>query len=563
MDLTDRGLRMRTVFLKIKCKHVLVLATVFIFCAFVIQALISLQRKHMKFESHSKEYHQDERQSSREEENKGVNNHKGTKATFDKLQSEQKFKERERNNTQSTPANNKKLEGLDKSKSKSNKVNLIDRELSAEVKQNTWILNQLKPGIHFLQQMLEGNSSFFPTNTFISIDTKDCLGTAPKVDFNFHQLTTGIYLFSAFWDARPTGFEPRGPYIRIIGISNRNISNHTLRCVFNFNDRTYISATTVYHLDDTDDKTLRGHVYSCQVPRAINTILCSMKLLYSGGNTTSVSEKSIVMPVLDTRFDIRQYKFAQCVPPLFGNIQEKKLWEFMELSRLLGSEHVTFYYAEHLSKPVQQLLRYYQLKGVATVIPWHIPNAVSRNGSSHGHIAASLDCLYRNMKGARYLAFQDLDEVIIPHKHSNWHDMIAAMDQERFAGFLFKSAYFDRSQEVPQKYVNKNPQYKDHSTVLHTVMRTRYINRHRTKYIVKPYHVSDVGIYSIIKTTISSSKVHLVDPKRALVHHYAKCSSKNQNCQTFIVDDSALRFSQRLKSKVKFAIEWLSRFFVP
>ncbi len=543
---------MKTVFMKIKCKHVLALTAVFIFCVYIIQALMSLQKRQEKFELHSKEYHNDERHSSKQ-----LKTHKETTSTFNKLQSEER--EGDRNNIQNLPVDNSKLKSLDKSKSKWNKVNPIDRELSTEVEQNTRILNQLKPGIHFLRQMVEANASFFPTNTFISIDTKDCLGTAPKVDFNFHQLTTGIYLFSAFWDTRPTGFEPRGPYIRIIGIANRNITNHTLSCVFQLNDRIHTSSATVHHLDDKNDNTLKGYVYSCQVPRAIKTILCSVKLVYSEGNH-STSEKSIVMPVLDTQFDNRQYKFAQCVSPLHGNMQEKKIWEFIELSRLLGSEHITFYYAEQLSKPIQKLLRYYQFKGFATVIPWHIPNAVNRNGSSHGHIVASLDCLYRNMKGARYLAFHDLDEIIIPHKHGNWHDMIAAMDQDRFAGFLFKSAYFDPTQEVPQKYVNKNPQYKDHSSILHTVMRTRYINRFQTKYIVKPYHVFDVGIYSIIKTTISSSKVHLVDPKRALVHRYAKCSSKNQNCRTFIVDDSGLRFSQRLKLKVTFAIEWLSKF---
>ncbi len=35
------------------------------------------------------------------------------------------------------------------------------------------------------------------------------------------------------------------------------------------------------------------------------------------------------------------------------------------------------------------------------------------------------DCLYRNLYKYKYLAILDLDEVIMPQKHEDWHEMLA------------------------------------------------------------------------------------------------------------------------------------------
>ena len=55
------------------------------------------------------------------------------------------------------------------------------------------------------------------------------------------------------------------------------------------------------------------------------------------------------------------------------------------------------------------------------------------------------DCFYRNLGRFRYVSILDIDEVIMPLKHSNWGDMMADLEKishPQTAYYSFANTYF-------------------------------------------------------------------------------------------------------------------------
>ena len=143
--------------------------------------------------------------------------------------------------------------------------------------------------------------------------------------------------------------------------------------------------------------------------------------------------------------------FAACVSPLFGDISRAKLVEFIELSRLLGAEH---FYMYNFSIPasVSIVLEYYKNLGLVTVLPFEFPAGV-RNTAVwyHGQLLANNDCLYRSMPHYDLVAFNDLDEFIIPRVDNarTWQEAFSSMLTNDKSGFSFQSAFFDNGVPLP------------------------------------------------------------------------------------------------------------------
>ena len=60
------------------------------------------------------------------------------------------------------------------------------------------------------------------------------------------------------------------------------------------------------------------------------------------------------------------------------------------------------------------------------------------NYDYNGQFGIVHDCLYRHMHEADYLAFIDLDEMIIPMRHLNWSDMLDDLEKrggKNYAGY--------------------------------------------------------------------------------------------------------------------------------
>ncbi|XP_041849967.1 uncharacterized protein LOC121645542 [Melanotaenia boesemani] len=109
------------------------------------------------------------------------------------------------------------------------------------------------------------------------------------------------------------------------------------------------------------------------------------------------------------------YNFTVCLSTMF---------DFTNVLQLLGVDKVVVY-KTNCSAETQLILDYYTHKGLLEVIPWSLSRflKVSRGwlpkhdpGELHyfGQIPALTDCLYRYMYRSKYVAMQDIDELILP-----------------------------------------------------------------------------------------------------------------------------------------------------
>ena len=388
-----------------------------------------------------------------------------------------------------------------------------------------------------------------------------CIGKPAQQEFVFHKVSRDIFIFSAFWDVRWNDFDNKRnrTFIRMMGINNKDNRDPPLSCLFYIRGAYHIIPAYDYEMCEGHNKKHGGFIYSCEVPIAVKNRVCSVLVAYGD---TADPKWATRIPVTDTQPQQSRHRFSQCVPPLFGEIDEDRLVEFIELSRMFGSEHITFY---NMKAPenIKNVLHYYQMKGVATVIPWPLPQIY--DGASlwyHGQMIAIQDCLYRNMVFSDFVAFNDLDEHIIPHVHRSWHDLINAIDQSnKYIGYVFKSSFFDRRQNRDSYNWIKDFNYL---TIVQDVMRSEMISKFRNKCIVNPREIFEKGIHHVSKPIKASLETYEVVPEMALLHHYRKCAATHgQNCDDFVQDRRAWKFAAKLHERIQFTKKWINKLIFP
>ncbi|GFO28225.1 upf0392 protein f13g3.3 [Plakobranchus ocellatus] len=225
--------------------------------------------------------------------------------------------------------------------------------------------------------------------------------------------------------------------------------------------------------------------------------------------------------------------FAVCVSPLFGHITTSKLVEFIELSRILGADHL-YMYNFSIPAQVSEVLEYYSNLGVVTVLPFALPTGV-RDSSVwyHGQLLANNDCLYRTMSQHDLVAFNDLDEFIVPHTDNalTWNEAFSDLLTPDRCGFSFKSAFFGSGYFLSRpgagsRWVHQSIEDPDGRKFMTNITtRTRQFNKLRTKVMVCPWRVFEIGIHHISKQNREEWKPFLVDPALAFLHHYRRCSA--------------------------------------
>jgi len=124
---------------------------------------------------------------------------------------------------------------------------------------------------------------------------------------------------------------------------------------------------------------------------------------------------------------VKRRRYCICVPPLFSHIPSTTLVEFIEFSRILGAHHIVFYLRDMSPEVVRTLDWYTSTSDFITVIPWLLPLS-DKTVWYNAQLMAVNDCLYRTMYRFSHVAFNDIDEFIVPHRHSNWAEMIDSFD---------------------------------------------------------------------------------------------------------------------------------------
>ena len=350
-------------------------------------------------------------------------------------------------------------------------------------------------------------------------------------EIEFKEFQAG-YIYSAFYDTR----KPESRYIRIITLIQKGYFP-SMFCKWKdrMGDHVRIEYTVLklYEMCENHGRIFGGFIASCSVPEHIKDSPCEVDVLHRethhSGRNISQSIKVPVFVLKDSA--VRKKSFAVCIPPLFGKIPVPVLARFIELTRLLGTTHFIFY-AFQIDNSIADVLNYYIKRGIATVIPWDVP-VRSKQIWYNGQLVAINDCLYRNMGKFEYIAFNDIDEFMVPHKFRDWIGMVKSVPTNKtkgMSGFTFQSAFFDQALRESEDEVYN----------LESVRRTNIFSRVRTKSMVKPERIFELGIHHISKPIEEEYSPVRMDPQTAFLHHYRSCITDfdpKMKCHPTVPDD--------------------------
>ena len=341
-----------------------------------------------------------------------------------------------------------------------------------------------------------------------------------------------------------------------------------LWCHFNYSKDHTVSSKVIFHeMCENHNLPFGGWILSCDIPEAV-VITCSVALSTSSfaNDVSGVSLANTTILVVESGNSLLRHSrgtFAVCVPPVFGNFSPKKLIEFFEIMNLLGASKI-FMYVVTKNENIQRVLRYYEKKNYAVLIPWKLPfsNVITRNVTTrrgihsikissvwyNGQSVAANDCLYRTMSGFAYVLFSDLDEILVPKSELyNWKNVVDLIMKYTASGYSFKSAYFQ---------VNSGSGLASLGSV-----RTLEFSPSRNKVMVHPDRVFEVGIHHVSSSIPGNVKyeVYHVPETVAFIHHFRTCQREYKlNCSR-TVSDYTVR--EKYKHTLEHAVDTISNKF--
>ncbi|KAJ8315236.1 hypothetical protein KUTeg_007386 [Tegillarca granosa] len=337
-----------------------------------------------------------------------------------------------------------------------------------------------------------------------------------------------FYVYSAYYDDRYSE-----PSVRIMSLLSKIIkSKINIYCYFNQSNFSKRTNASIYEMCENHNRKYGGYIISCPVPNIVKHP-CNVSIKFEFPERKFIS-KEVTLNVIKIDPGSSKYKFGVCVPPLFGNVQKESLVEFIELTRILGAEHFIFYDYHILSSDFHMVLEYYRKRNIVTVIPWKLPSVVTEPLIwYHGQLIAHNDCLYRSMSLLNVLGIMDMDEFVIPRNDTlSWKQVILPMLVGNVVGLRFPIM---EMMAVP-KLITAG-----------SLTRTKQLSKIRTKIMVKPHLIFEVGIHHVSKPAKENYTIQAVDSNVAFLHHYRKCvSNYGMKCSDRITDSTALKYSKQL-----------------
>lgn len=389
-----------------------------------------------------------------------------------------------------------------------------------------------------------------------------CFIPANYTKRNFVALEQSVYLYSAYLDERYGQ-----KMIRIMSVLALEKKDRTLEifCHFNVNRTNTIKKAKLYELCENHGKKYGGFMWSCEVPPLL-TDLCyvnvSLKIVPTNKNYRVPKTDTVTMAVTNLAAEQLKFDYSICVPPLFGDINTEKFIEFIELNRIFGIDHFIFYNFDITNKEVLKLLEMYSSQKLVTLIDWRLPSVIAKNQIWYnGQLSAHNDCMYRAMSLTKYLAIIDIDEYIVPHNNKRTlHESLGDLFNPKVCGLSFDSAFYDPKF---RKYKQNQTEEKSGLVTVDVIGRSRVYSKVRTKVLVQPTKIFEVGIHHISKPAEEDYKVLKVNVSTAYLHHYRNCvPNYGMRCGDWDEDKTLVPLNKELQAAVdliksKLISEWL------
>lgn len=401
-------------------------------------------------------------------------------------------------------------------------------------------------------------------NSFAHFVEKDhqprtCYLEATVPNRQFYSLEPDSFIYSAYYDER---YPKR--YVRIMAVLSLNKSRRKLKvfCHFTTNGTEFKQEAIFYELCENHGKPFGGFILSCEVPREVTKVcLVTVSMEIVSINSKYIPPSTTMHTLQVTRLTpqdytqqqtynnvSKQFNFTVCIPPLFGDIASEKLIEFIELNRLLGFQHFIFYTAKLNSEDTLKVLDYYKTMNVVTVIDFNLPSVIQKSKIWYnGQLSAHNDCLYRAMSITNFVALIDIDEFIVPHngQFTVSESILSAFRSPDTCGLSFESAFYD------SKFSKQNSEEESPLITQFSTGRSSLFSKIRTKVVVQPEKIFEVGIHHISKPAQETFKVIKVNTTNAYLHHYRSCvPNYGMKCNQFQEDLTMLKYSSMLKNAV-------------
>jgi len=279
-----------------------------------------------------------------------------------------------------------------------------------------------------------------------------------------------FYLYGAYLDVRANN--RLGPTVRVLGMINRLEPSVKTQCQLWFSEdkpgsEPVVSRVLEYKYiwykkwGNYKQGLFQPYLLACQLPKS-----------HWGRTPASVSivedkcdKATNNLRVIYNKPDEGEpkKKFAVCVKGLDFPEDDLsiRLTEWLEVLGSLGADKIFLYNLE-VHPNITKVLDYYSAQGLVDVTPISLPGYQPNlpilqhmylksklNNKRQNELIPYNDCLYRNMYRYEYIALLDIDEVIMPLKHTNWEDMMKEAVQsslkvknETRASWNFRNVYF-------------------------------------------------------------------------------------------------------------------------
>lgn len=401
-----------------------------------------------------------------------------------------------------------------------------------------------------------------------------CFTPADVSSRKFVPLEPDSYVYSAYLDERNPQIKP---IVRVMTLLSLDKKNRVLNfyCHFKVMGRDLKERASVYELCENHAKKYGGFILSCSVPIGVFNV-CNINISmeinpvhyhYIPPKTSMVtvpvtrilspaipitkiipgkSRNSNPGPKYTTEISTVPFNFSVCVPPLFGKFDTIKFIEFIELNRILGIQHFIFYLSTIANEDVIKILEYYKKLNIVTVVDWLLPSVVQKNKVWYnGQLNAHNDCVYRSMSISQHTAIIDIDEFLVPHNGAlTITEAISGAFTGNVAGLSFNSAFYDPN-------FSKGG-LKSKLLTISRSGRSAVFSKVRTKVMVQPTKIFEVGIHHISKPFSEEHKVLKVNTSVAFLHHYRTCvPNYGMKCGNFEEDETVLTYQKQLEENVK------------
>ena len=263
-------------------------------------------------------------------------------------------------------------------------------------------------------------------------------------------------------------------------------------------------------------ETYGQYYFTCRLP-SIKPIPTHITLAGS-----ECGRSTILLPVVHSPKSNWTVEFGICVSVSHSNIPINLFIEWMEMSLRLGVGEVHLYNGT-ASGSIKNVWDSYVKEGKLTVMDIHpAVESWTPYGAGLGSPGSLNDCMLRNMYHHRYIIVLDFDEVIVPRKSKNYHDMLIEINKEH-------------------KITEDLPVYSFHNTLFlkdfppdetqpENVTFLRYQNRGKPgihgagKSIVDPRKCLSVfNHYCYVRFPRIKYGSRYVKSSIAFTHHYKKC----------------------------------------